>query len=519
MLNPNDFSHTLVDQVLSKETPVHFVGVGGIGMSGLARILCQAGFRVSGSDLRQNAQTEELMTLGAIIHQGHSAAALPEGMPILVVSTAIDATNPEFQEATRRGCVVMHRSQLLCEILQNPLFGVHQSMGVTGSHGKTSTTGMVASGLDKAGLQPTAIAGGVFPQWATNAVFGGEGALAVAELDESDGSLVHFSPDVTIFLNLEMDHAEHFPGGLDDLKKTLRQYVQQLIVAHQAGQPKTIVAYAGCQELADVLQPIVNSKTIRFVGVRRMDEPVYLNLPDDALWVTLNNCVEYRPSCYTGHVRFSDSDEPSWTLTMRAPGQHQCLNGAIALAACYAAHPTLDLTQIAAGISSFVGMGRRYEMVGEFKGAVLVDDYAHHPTEVAAMVAVGQQQVVGVGQFTAIFQPHRYTRLKQFWVEFMDSLQHADHVIVTDVYEASEPPIEGVSGADFTRELSKRYPSLSVRYVPHSQWDVLKSELQQSLSAHDVVMSLGAGDITYLLRDWPTSDSEEQVSSTETVVL
>jgi UDP-N-acetylmuramate--alanine ligase len=376
---------------------------------------------------------------------------------------------------------------------------------------------MVASGLDGAGLTPTAIAGGVFPQWKTNAVYGGEGALAVAELDESDGSLVHFSPDVTIFLNLEMDHAEHFPGGLDDLKQTLRQYVEQLIAAHQNGSPKTIVAYTGCKELADVLQPVVDSGTIKFMGVSRKGETTYLNLPNDARSVVLSDCVEHRPSCYTGQVSVSGIVN-SLTLTMRAPGKHQCLNGAIALSACYAADSRLNLEKTAAGISSFVGMGRRYEIIGEWNQAVLVDDYAHHPTEVAAMVSVGKQQVAGVGQFTAIFQPHRYTRLKQFWTEFMESLQHADHVIVTDVYEASESPIEGISGPDFARELSARYPELSVRYKAHSQWDELKTEIQQSVSANDLVMSIGAGDITYLLRDWPERSTKQSQPSTETVV-
>lgn len=516
MLNPRDFEQALDGLVLDKRVPVHFVGVGGIGMSGLARVLCQAGFKVSGSDLRHNAQTDELKTLGARIHLGHGVEALPVlpggQVGVLVVSTAIQTDNPEFTYAKAHGWPIIHRSQMLREILENPAFGACLSIGVSGSHGKTSTTGMLASGLDAAGLQPTAVAGGVFPQWQSNAVFGGQKAIAVAELDESDGSLVYFTPDVGVLLNLEMDHAEHFPGGLEELKATIRQFVAQLVKAHQAGRPKTLVVYLGCPELATVVEPVLKSG-LRIIGVKKSGEAIYLPEEQLAAVVTLLDIAEVTPGCYGGQVSC-----PRWSqlypLAMTAPGQHQCLNGAIALAAIWAADNTTELQQAALGISGFAGMGRRYEVVGRCNGAVLVDDYAHHPTEVKAMLAVGIPQAkAGHGRFIAIFQPHRYTRLRQFWDEFMDSLRGADVIIVTDVYEASEPPIEGISGPDFAKALAHKYPDESVRFVPHAHWDDLKAELQSTLKPGDVVMSIGAGDITYLLRHWPTNSSSSGASS------
>lgn len=524
MLNPRTFDTAMDGVTIHRDTPVHFVGVGGIGMSGLARVLCQAGFQVSGSDLRKNAQTDELTSLGARIHQGHSSDVLPQGndvLGLLVVSTAIDTHNPEYVAAQERGWPIIHRSQMLREILQNPLFGSRLSVGVSGSHGKTSTTGMIASGLDAGGSQPTAVAGGVFPKWQSNAVFGGEQALAVAELDESDGSLIYFTPDVGVLLNLEMDHAEHFPGGLGELKQTLHQFVENIRALSDSKNDsetvhKTLVVYTGCQELVSVITPVLDTG-IRIIGVGRGTDHCYLPIDKLDAHVVLSNIQVTQPGCYGADVTCSEWEKPV-QLAMTAPGEHQCLNGAIALTACWAADNTLDLSKVAAGISAFGGMGRRYEVVGRYQGALLVDDYAHHPTEVKAMLAVGIPQAkAGNGRFIAVFQPHRYTRLRQFWDEFMDSLRGASDIIVTDVYEASEPPLSGISGKEFANALKQTYPNETVRYVPHSDWGALKSELKIELKSGDVVMSIGAGDITSLLRNWgdPVDECDGETTTVE----
>ncbi|MFN8615441.1 MAG: Mur ligase domain-containing protein, partial [Vampirovibrionales bacterium] len=423
---------------LEKSQPIHFIGVGGIGMSGLAKILLESGYTVTGSDLRSNDETQRLQSMGATIYTGHAAENLPINATV-VLSTAVSPTNPELITAQDLGLPCVHRSELLRWILESPSFGHSLSVGISGSHGKTSTTGMAACGLAGGGLFPTAIAGGLFPASLanplTNAVTSPSKTVAVAELDESDGSLLAYTPDVSVLLNLEMDHAEHFPEGIEGLRAVIHTFVEHLADQATAERPKILVLNVADPELIHLLpawQPLAqNNPAFSLVGFHNPFGSGDLALqtlghPIEGLPVyTLTEVAEASPARYRGVVNIGK--ESLATLSMTAPGKHQLVNGMVALAVAHQLQQQgqrIDLPKAAEGISAFTGMGRRFEVVGRWNGATLVDDYAHHPTEVAAMVGVGKSVLGNVlgnkGRIIGVFQPHRYTRLREFWQPFAD---------------------------------------------------------------------------------------------------
>ncbi len=493
------------DWQLSTDTRLHFVGAGGIGMSGLAKVLLQAGFAVTGSDVREHENLDALRALGATITVGHAQRNVPDDA-VVVCSTAIGSDNPEVAIAQQRQQRILHRSDVLKHLLHSPAFPHTVTVGITGSHGKTSTTGMVASGLTGGGVHPTAIAGGLFPATVatplTNAVLGNTNGIAVAELDESDGSLTQYTSDVTVLLNLEMDHAEHFPGGLPQLQENIRTFVQQL---GECDAPKTIVANAACANT----MAVVNNAPAN-VTVLTFDWWQETNQAD----VTLANVTEHAPARFAGDVVFRG--ETVARLTMSAPGKHQLGNGAIAAVIAYglandgvlansvpqALRNTIEshMDNAMAGINAFTGMGRRFEVVGHKKGALLVDDYAHHPTEIAAMLAVGKAYAGNSGKLLAVFEPHRFSRLQLFWDEFQTALALADVLWVTPVYAASEPPRDGITSDAFCKELATRYPEKQVALLPLAAWESFVEDIASQLCAGDMVMSLGAGNVTKLLR-------------------
>ncbi|MDH4379424.1 MAG: Mur ligase domain-containing protein [Vampirovibrionales bacterium] len=521
LASPMDHAHHEPLTVLSKTAPVHFIGVGGIGMSGLAKILLESGYTVTGSDLRSNDETKRLHAMGATIHTGHSSENLPINATV-VLSTAVSPNNPEWLTAQELGLPCVHRSELLRWILESPEFGHTLSVGISGSHGKTSTTGMTACGLAGGGLFPTAIAGGLFPaslaSSLTNAVTSTTKTVAVAELDESDGSLLAYTPDISVLLNLEMDHAEHFPEGIEGLRNVIHTFVEHLATQATAERPKSLLLNVADPELLLMLPAwqklALNNPAFRLVGfhnpfgsgdlaLKTLGHPI-AGLPV----YTLTEVAEDSPARYRGVVNLGKDSVA--TLSMTAPGKHQLVNGMVALAIAHQLKQQgqfLDLAKAAEGISDFTGMGRRFEVVGRWNGATLVDDYAHHPTEVAAMVTVGKSVLGNKGSIIGVFQPHRYTRLREFWEPFAESLLGLDEIIITDVYEASEPPIEGITGEAFTQVVREKLQALGqaskpVSYVPRSQWNTLITDLKSRLTPYDWVMSIGAGDITALLRGW-----------------
>ncbi len=477
---------------LDKNRPIHFVGVGGIGMSGLARLLVDSGFTVSGSDLGENPNTFYLASKGARIFRGHDAANVPEDA-IVVATTAVSEENPEIRRARECNMPVFHRSDLLCEILHGEAMGHETTIGVSGSHGKTSVTGMAGVVLTAGGVAPTIIAGGRIPEFESNAVLGKDRKVAVAELDESDGTLLRYTPTHSVILNLELDHPDHYGGGMAQLEDTFRQYLRQLP--------------AGSKVLFNVSCPNTKAILDEFLGEGGHPgfEPVLL-APGDIfsghepyLTYNLKNARDYDRGCYLGYVY--RKDRMLGELIMAVPGRHQLFNGLVAIA--FGDMLDLPFEPMAEALQNFQGMGRRFEIVGTCQGATLVDDYAHHPTEVQATVKAAVEYQEGMGHLTAIFQPHRYTRLKALWNEFVNAFEGTDVLYLTDVYAAGEQPIEGVDGRAFYEAVvaSGKYPE--VRYFPDTDWGKLRDKLRSGLSPGDVVLSMGAGNITQLLRGWP----------------
>ncbi|WP_373531094.1 UDP-N-acetylmuramate--L-alanine ligase [Vampirovibrio sp.] len=469
---------------LDKARPVHFVGVGGVGMSGLAKVLIQSGFQVSGSDLSASAYTEELQALGGHIFIGHAASQVPKSA-MLIVSSSIDNQNPEIALALEQGLEIHHRSCLLREVMQGALLGHKTTIGITGTHGKTSITGMTGLALKLAGLDPTVVVGGKMPRLNTNALLSPNQQYAVAELDESDGTIVQYQPSVSVVANLELDHADHYTNGLEGVLDTFRTYLKAL-------KPGSKVLYnvtcPNTQRLMADSPPGLESILIAPGDVFTGQEQ------QTTYW--LKNARPYSKGCYQGYVY--RNTKMLGELNMSVPGLHNLFNGLCAVAVGDQLGADFDL--LAEALQAFTGMGRRFEKVGERNHTLLVDDYAHHPSEVLVTLKAAKESLQGTsGRVIAVFQPHRYSRLQALWEEFLTCFEDADLLYLTDVYAAHEPVIPGMTADAFAQAV--KHPN--AHYVPlTADFGALRAALQAEMRPGDIVLSMGAGNITKLLRNW-----------------
>ncbi|MEB3206960.1 MAG: Mur ligase domain-containing protein [Vampirovibrionales bacterium] len=457
---------------------LHFIGVGGVGMSGLATLFAQTGYRVSGSDVSENGYTKKLAMLGARVMIGPQA---PENVPdesLVVISTAIDADNPEFLKAKAAGLSICHRSGLLRSILQEGALGIpfEHTIGITGTHGKTTLTAMAGWIMDQAGLEPTVIAGGKMLAWQHTAKLGSHLKIAVAELDESDGSLLTYQPTMSVLTNLELDHAEHFPGGIAELEAHFVQFVKNLPAT------ATVIVNDACPRLSRLF--------------------------------------------------LSEGTPPSWTATicplsafclpdevaLPFPGAQYQLNAKMALA--LAAALNIDQATALSALATFPGVGRRLERLGTWTidsedpqspiSLQLLDDYAHHPTEVSVTLAGLRQQLPQGARLIAVFQPHRFTRLQALWDEFLTCFDCIDAVWITPVFAAHEPAIPNITHSSFADALRSRlqqqpFPHTkltpqNVFAAPSDDWSLLREALKGFVKPGDSIVTLGAGSITFLLR-------------------
>lgn len=473
---------------------VHFVGIGGIGMSGLAKVLLESGFQVSGSDVAENSYTQELQSIGARIHIGHAATHVPENA-LLIVSSSIDPSNPEIALALSQGLEIHHRSGLLREILQGDLLHHQKTIGITGTHGKTSITGMTGLAMEAAGLDPTIVVGGKMPRLKTNAVLGKKRLYGVAELDESDGTILQYQPSLSVIANLELDHADHYTDGLAGVMDTFRHYLAAL-------KPGSKVLYnvtcPNTKQLSeahpDHLESVLLAPRDIFTG--QETETTY--------W--LKNARNYGKGRYQAYV-YRNSILLG-ELVMSVPGAHNLMNGLCAIAA--GCEMGADFEVLAEEIRAFTGMGRRFETVGEVNNILLVDDYAHHPSEVLATLKAAKESLYNTGgRLIAVFQPHRYTRLQALWHEFKTCFDEADLLFLTDVYAAHESPIPNISSESLTEAVTHpqaRYipliKEISLSGQPHNGFGLLREELRQVAKPGDIILSMGAGNVTHLLRHW-----------------
>ncbi|WP_219823280.1 UDP-N-acetylmuramate--L-alanine ligase [Nocardia nova] len=464
------------------------VGIGGAGMSGIARILLARGGEVSGSDAKESRGVLALRARGAQVRIGHDASALDllEGGPSAVVTTyaAIPKTNPELVEANRRGVPVLMRPTVLAELMRG-----HHTLLVSGTHGKTSTTSMLVVALQHCGFDPSFAVGGELNEAGTNAHHG-TGGYFVAEADESDGSLLQYDPDVAVVTNIESDHLDFF-GSDEAYVQVFDDFVARLV---PGGLLVVCLDDPGSLALARRVADRVaaGELDIRVAGYGSA-EAVGVPVPMQA------RLVAWEPRDVGGVATVQLGDEPApRTLRLSVPGRHMALN---ALAALLAARDAgADVDEILQGLEGFGGVHRRFQFVGRENGVRVFDDYAHHPTEVRAVLGaaaelVRQEAADGArsrqGRVIVVFQPHLYSRTATFAEEFGAALSLADEVVVLDVYGAREKPLPGVNGALVAQAVTK-----PVHYQP--DMSRVGRQAASLARAGDVVITMGAGDVTML---------------------
>ena len=458
---------------LDRQLPLHFIGVGGIGMSALASILAARGFQVSGSDPRNTPVVEGLRQQGVRVFPRQEAATIgalcddDALTPLVVISSAVPESNPELAEARRRGLTVVHRSDILAALIN-----AQPSIAIAGSHGKTTTSTLVATLLEATRQDPTAVIGGVVPAFGSNGRQG-EGRLLVAEADESDGSLVKFAAHLGVLTNVELDHTDHYPD-LQSLIDTLQRF---------AAGSRRLLANRDCPIQREHFQAhswwsIESAEGVEFAAL----------------------ALEERGD--GTRAAFYENGEPVGTLELPLPGRHNLSNAAAAIAACrLEGVPFADLQAAVAGLRP---PGRRFDCRGIWQERVIVDDYAHHPSEVAATLATARLMVesgrsplpMPPQRLLAVFQPHRYSRTAQFLEEFAAALAHADEVLVAPLYAAGEAPIAGVSSAALAEAVRRHAPQLAVQAA--DSLDQLVDQLAQASRRGDLVLAMGAGDVNSL---------------------
>ena len=444
---------------------VHFIGVGGVGMSGIARVAHDQGMQVSGSDIKESRYTKQLREAGITVFIGQKAENIPEGDPVVVISTAILENNPELIEARRRGVEIWHRAQMLAHL------GVGlDTLAVAGTHGKTTTSSMLASALDALGADPTFLIGGIVRAYGTNA-HSGTGAHYVVEADESDKSFTYLSPKAVLVTNIEADHLDHYKD-LDEIYDKFHDFMGLV--------PEDGVIVA-CGEEPHVVE-IARSEG------RRM------------YTYGFNQGCDVRITSYEPHgigSRYTavmpDGTQVEGTIKQN-PGRHNVLNATGVITLLWALG--FDAAKVAQALSGFAGVRRRFDLVGEVGGVTVVDDYAHHPTEIAATISAAAG--LGYKHVHVLFQPHRYSRAPLFTQvlhdEFGAAFDKADSVTFMDVYPAGEAPVPGVSGKTFLNVVLEHEGHPQADFVAH-RVDVVP-HLMDKLQSGDLVITMGAGDVT-----------------------
>ncbi len=440
---------------------VHFVGVGGIGMSGLAEILRNLEFEVSGSDLREGENTRALQSLGVQIFVGHRAENV-SGADVVVYSSAIKPDNSEIVQAHDQGIPVIPRAEMLAELMR-----VKYGVAIAGSHGKTTTTSLVATVLRAAGLDPTVVVGGRMASFGSNAKLG-TGDLLVAEADESDGSFLRLTPTILVVTNIDPEHLDHY-GTHENLKDAFLEFIEKT--------PFYGLAIL-CLDHPDVQQllPRIRRRHVTYGLSPQAD----YSARDVEFSGTATSFRAFRMGEELGHFR------------VQLPGLHNVQNTLAAIAAADELEVPLDVVRDA--LRSFHGVARRFSVVGTPKEIALVDDYGHHPAEIRATLKAARTAYSG--RVLVAFQPHRYTRTQALFDEFARAFNDADEVILADVYAAGEPPIKGADAESLATRIHE-HGHHHVTYL--ADRTLMAKQLAASAQAGDVVLTLGAGDINKLL--------------------
>jgi len=441
-----------------KKQRLHFTGIGGIGMSGIAEVLLHLGYEISGSDLKLSPITERLAKLGAVVYEGHAASNV-QGAQALVVSSAVRPDNPELLEAQRLKIPIIPRGEMLAELMR-----LKYGIAVAGSHGKTTTTAMVAGIFCQGGLDPTVVVGG------RAAIMGGSNArvgrseFLIVEADESDRSFLKLAPILAVVTNIDREHVDCY-ASIEETRQAFIDFVNRVPFYGAA------IVCLDDENIQRIL-PEVNRRTI-----------TYGTLPQAEMRATEIKCSAAE-SVFDLQLR----GRPLGSFRLRAPGLHNVLNATAA--AAVAVELEIPVETIRAALENFLPVERRFQLRGSEKGVTVVDDYGHHPTEIRATLEAAR--LGGYRHVHVLFQPHRYTRTKQLMEEFARSFHAADTVVVTDIYPASEPPLEGVSG----EALAVRIRSFGHRSVYHaSSLEAGAEKIAELATEGDLVLTLGAGNV------------------------
>jgi UDP-N-acetylmuramate--alanine ligase len=450
--------------MFAKIQRVHFVGIGGIGMSGIAEVLLNLGYKVSGSDLKNSALTQRLAQLGAIVMEGHRAENVA-GAEVVVTSSAIAADNPEVAEARARHIPVIRRAEMLAELMR-----LKYGIAIAGMHGKTTTTSMVAAVLAAGGLDPTVVVGGRVDAMGSNARLGRSQYL-VAEADESDRSFLKLSPILSVVTNIDREHMDCY-RNLRDVKRTFLDFMDRVPFYGM------IVACNDDPMLRRLL-PQVQRRVVTY-GTRRGSD----------FSIKLGQCelggANHRPlSRFQVHYGGKDLGE----FTLHVPGAHNVINATAAIAVGIGLDVSLD--DIRTALDRFQGVDRRFQLRGAVAGVSVIDDYGHHPTEIRATLAAARQ--CGFRKIHVIFQPHRYTRTESLMDDFAKAFDDADTLVVLDIYAASEQPIPGITGEALARRI-REVSGRDVRYLP-SFGEAVEAVLSGSEEG-DMILTLGAGSVS-----------------------
>lgn len=436
---------------------VHMVGIGGAGMSGIARVLVQRGSRVSGSDLQKNATTDRLEELGVTVHQGHSASNLKEGVDLVVISSAIPPDNEELVKALQNHIPIMKRGQMLAELVND-----WQGIAVAGAHGKTTTTSMIFRIFELCGLDPTFIVGGELKDSGLNAKVG-KSRYAVVEADESDASFLELKPYVAVVTNIEDDHLDYYKT-LNNIEQAFRQFLTGI----KSDGLAVLYGEDPC------IQGIKNSCTVKTV--------TYGENPGNDYYL-----AGWFPSGSGSVFDLHHHGVCLGRVQLSIPGKHNALNATAALAT--ALELGVDFEPASRSLTDFIGAKRRFQTIGTINQIAIVDDYAHHPTEIKATIAAAR--TIHPGRVIVAFQPHRYTRTNSLGTQLGESLAGSDICIVTEIYAAGENPIPGING-ELVAEAAQR-AGIDCRFC--ASFAEMEELLQENLLEGDLLITMGAGDI------------------------
>ncbi|MBI5420221.1 MAG: UDP-N-acetylmuramate--L-alanine ligase [Deltaproteobacteria bacterium] len=438
---------------------IHFVGIGGIGMSGIAELLLNLGYRVAGSDLRRSDTTDRLARLGAEIRVGHAAENVPADGHVVVVSSAVKPDNPEVVEAHHRKIPVIPRAEMLAELMR-----MKYGIAIAGTHGKTTTTSMVATVLAAAGWDPTAVVGGKLNSLGSNAKLG-QGEFLVAEADESDGSFLRLSPTVAVVTNIDPEHLDYY-SGIGQIKETFLHFVNKVPFY---GFAVLCIDHPNVQELIPSM-----AKTFVTYGFSLL--------------------ADYRaegivPEGMSNRFRVIRRGEPLGDVALRAPGRHNVSNALAAVAV--ASELGIPFDRIREGLSDYGGVARRFQVKGEREGVTVVDDYGHHPAEVRATLAAAREVWPG-RRIVVGFQPHRYSRTQALFRDFASAFNDADLLFVFDVYPAGEEPIPGATGERLCKAIGEHGHKAAIFAGKAAD---AREALVPQLRPGDIFLTMGAGDV------------------------